>query len=32
MGAFGDVLTKDEILAVVAYLRVEQKKKKEQGQ
>jgi mono/diheme cytochrome c family protein len=31
MGAFGDVLTKDEILAVVAYLRVEQKKK-EQGQ
>lgn len=29
MGAFKEVLTRDEILAVVAYLRTEQKKKKE---
>lgn len=27
MGAFGEVFTQDEILAVVAYLRLEQKKK-----
>lgn len=27
MGAFGEVLTREEILAVVAYLRVEQKKR-----
>ncbi len=27
MGAFGEVFTRDEILAVVAYLRLEQKKK-----
>ncbi len=29
MGAFGEVLTKEEILAVTAYLRVEQKKREE---
>ncbi|MFO1319498.1 MAG: c-type cytochrome [Burkholderiales bacterium] len=29
MGAFKDVLTREEILAVVAYLRLEQKKKRE---
>lgn len=32
MGAFKDALTKDEILAVVAYLRVEQKKKEAESQ
>lgn len=29
MGAFGEVLTREEILAVTAYLRVEQKKREE---
>jgi mono/diheme cytochrome c family protein len=32
MGAFKDALTKDEILAVVAYLRTEQKKKEAESQ
>lgn len=32
MGAFKDALTKEEILAVVAYLRVEQKKKEAESQ
>ena len=32
MGAFKDALTKDEILAVVAYLRAEQKKKEAESQ
>lgn len=32
MGAFGEALTKDEIIDVVAYLRAEQKKKEAESQ
>lgn len=32
MGAFGGVLSKEEVLAVVAYLRSEQKKKEAESQ
>lgn len=32
MGAFGDALTKEEIIDLVAYLRVEQKKKEAESQ